>query len=329
MEAFEVNVINGYQLLAPFDSQNAGFSRWTFGRRNGQEYFLKEFQDVVYPDETTLSNSMRQNRIQECLQFEDQKVRLYHKINQVSDGNLVRICELFRCESHYYLATRRINGEKVFPAEIACLPLQDRLLICRSAAHALMRLHSAGIVHADIKQSNVLLQKTVNGKLTAKLIDFDASFFQDSPPEDEEELHFDQTYLTPEGFRFVCGEPVELTCKMDVFAMGLLMHEYLAGEIPGFDQDYALAYEAVLDGKELELSPQLPAEIRRILAKMLLCDPEERCSMAEVYRDLGAFFKVEEEKVPEKKPEVKPEKPDPYQPAQGGMGQHFRVVNDL
>jgi hypothetical protein len=48
--------------------------------------------------------------------------------------------------------------------------------------------------------------------------------------------------------------------------------------------------------------------------------------MAEVYRDLGAFFKVEEEKVPEKKPEVKP---DPYQPAQGGMGQHFRVVNDL
>lgn len=318
----EVNTMNGYRLLAPFDGKNAGFCRWTFGVRSGITYFLKEFNDPVYPDETTLSATLRQNRIRECEDFENRKVRLYHRLNGVSDGNVVRVFELFRWDSHYYLATRKVEGEKISMEEIARLPLEDRLLLCRTAAHALMQIHSGGIVHADIKQDNVLLQKTVTGKLTAKLIDFDASFLEEEPPEEEEELHFDQVYLAPEGGRFINGEPAELSCKMDVFSMGLLMHEYLAGELPHFSSEYGTAYEAVLDGQALQLDPSLPAEVRQILEKMLLCEPEERCSMEEVFRGLGVFF---EEKLPD---------PIPYPPpdsgqVEGPMNKYFVPVGDL
>ena len=294
----EETKINGYTLLAPFDGQDAGFCRWTFGRRDGQVYFIKEFNDPVYPDETTLSPVLRQSRIRECMEFEDRKRSLYHRINEISDGNAVRIEELFRWDSHYYLVMEKVAGEKIGPEEVTRLPMQDRLLLCRTAAHALMRLHSADIIHADIKQDNVILQKTATGKLTAKLIDFDASFFRNDPP-DPEDLHFDQVYLAPEGCLFINEEPVELTCKMDVFSMGLLMHEYLTGELPHFDSGYEVAYEAVLDGHTLELDPSLPPKVREILGRMLLSDPEERCTMEEVFRALGVFFGQEEKKKPE------------------------------
>ena len=44
-------MINGYELLQPLQNQNAGFCKWTFVRRYGHEYFLKEFVDPVYPEE--------------------------------------------------------------------------------------------------------------------------------------------------------------------------------------------------------------------------------------------------------------------------------------
>lgn len=295
----EVKEINGYSLLAPFQGKDAGFSRWTFGMRDDQWYFLKEFQDPKYPDETTLADGLRSNRIQECVDFEDSKVRMYHRLNQISDGNVVRIAEVFRWNSHYYMVTRRIDGEKIPASELTRLPLLDRLLLCRTFAHALMKVHEAGIVHSDIKQSNVLLQKTATGRLTVKLIDFDAGFFEDSAPEEPEELNFDQSYLAPEGCLMLLGEPANLTCKMDVFSAGLLMHEYLAGEFPHFDPMYSFAHEAVLDGQRLQLDPSLPYEIRQLLERMLLGEPEERCSMADVYRELGVYFGNASEEIPE------------------------------
>lgn len=330
----EKNIIHGYKLLAPFDSKNAGFCRWTFGTRDGQVYFLKEFNDPVYPDETTLSPNLRQARVRECEEFEDQKVKLYHRINQFSDGNLVRSFELFRLDSHYYLATRKIQGVDMSLEEVAQLPLQDRLLLCRSAAHALMQLHRGGIVHADIKQSNVILQKTVTGKIVAKIIDFDASFFEDEAPEEEDELHFDQAYLSPEGGRFMNGEPVELTCKMDVFAMGLLMHEYLTGKQPRFGAQYDAAYEAVLDEQVLHLDPTLPPKVAEILRKMLRPEPEERCTMEEVFTDLGEFFGCKPEVPQEKTVEVKaPEIPKDPKPenntVKGPMNEFFSNAGDL
>lgn len=315
--------IHGYKLLAPFHTKNAGFCRWTFATRNGQVYFLKEFNDPVYPDSDTLSETLRQNRIRECIEFEDTKVQLYHKINQVSDGNLVRIVELFRWDSHYYLVTRKMGDQQISLADVAQLPLEDRLMLCRTAIHGLMQLHSAGIIHADIKQHNVILSRTVTGKVTAKLIDFDAGFFEATPP-DPEDLHFDHVYLAPEGFLYMSYEPVELTCKMDVFSMGLLMHEYLTGQLPGYDSQFDAAHEAVLNGHPLRLDPTLPPKVRKILEGMLQCDPDCRSTSEEVYQALGMFFGGVSE---DPKPPV-----DPAPPAgssKGSMAAFFYDAGDL
>lgn len=94
-------------------------------------------------------------------------------INNVSDGNLVRISEFFRYDSHYYIATERVVSPKMSFQKMQEIPFMDRMLLCKTIAHAVKQLHSAHIVHADIKEANILLKKTATYKYVGKIIDFE------------------------------------------------------------------------------------------------------------------------------------------------------------
>lgn len=287
------DMINNYELLEPFQNQNAGFSRWTTAFKNGKRYFLKEFMDPKYPDQESLKENLRRTRIKECEAFEVAKRNLYTAINKASDGNLTRITEFFRADSRYYLATEWIDQDSLKFSQIAGMSLKDKLLLCRTAAHSLAALHSEKIAHSDIKETNVLVRLSKGGKPVAKIIDFDSSFFEYSPPDNEDELGGDQVYLSPEACMFFCGEDVNLTCKMDVFALGLLFHQYMTGELPYFDKnEYDYAHEAVLDDVILRAdTADIPAPMGRIIEGMLLADPEKRSSASDVYIHLTEFYK--------------------------------------
>ncbi len=280
-------IMNNYELLMDFQSQNAGFSQWTYARKNGKFYFLKKFLDPVYPSDDSLSEKLKSSLIKSCEKYEKQNSKFYDKISEIVDGNVVKIIEFFRYDSHYYIATERIDSEKISMEEVAELPLEDRELLCITLAHSLLQLHCKKIIHSDIKADNVMLKKTAGDKLVCKLIDFDCGFFEDNPPENEEELCGDQVYLSPEACLFMCGEETKLTTKMDVFAAGILFHQYLTGQLPRFnEEEYYYAHEAVLDEQELELSDNLSEKHRELIKKMLLCNPNERCDMKEVFETL-------------------------------------------
>ena len=299
-------VINGYALIEPFQNQNAGFSRWTFAKKDGRVYFLKEFMDPIYPEDHTLSPTLRDRRIEDCRMFAEKKRRIYNAINACSDGNAVRISEFFRCNSRYYISNERICGENVSFEQLMRLPMMSRILLCRSVAHTIMRMHEMHIVHSDIKDTNVLLKRTASGQLVGKLIDFDCSFFENEPPENEEELGGDQVYLAPEACLFMCSEAAELTCALDVFSLGILFHQYLTGMLPVFDRnEYDYAHEAILDNQEIYVSDHLPDALGEMLHRMLARDPKKRISMREVYEILGTFLGVPYiEERPIKQPEI-------------------------
>ena len=287
------DVMNEYELLAPFQNKNAGFSRWTYAVKDKKAYFLKEFLNPVYPMGDSISEIMQKQRIKDCEEYQQKKKRLYEAINRASDGNMIRIHEFFRCDSHYYIATEKVEAQKVLLKDITTYSKKQRLLLCKTIAHAVKGLHDAHIVHADIKENNILLKQTRTGSLIGKIIDFDCSFFESDPPKTEDELGGDQVYLAPEACQFICGEEVELSCKIDVFALGLLFHQYLTGELPEFDtNEYDYAFEAVLDDQKLQVSPELPEKMQSMLNGMLEGDPKKRLSMDRVYR----MFDGEEKK---------------------------------
>ncbi|MDO5133810.1 MAG: protein kinase [Eubacteriales bacterium] len=276
-------IIHGFELLKPLENRDAGFSMWTFARRNGKDYFLKKYMTPVYPEEGIMAKTQWEEAVRSCHAYEEKQTRLYDTINRASDGNVVRVDAFFRDLTNYYIVMERIRNENITCRDIFNSPPVERLRLCRIISHSVARLHAAGVVHADLKDKNILICRTPAGRYSAKIIDFDCGFLQDSPPGEDEDIGGDQVYTAPEVCRFIAGESVPLTTKIDVFSLGILFHQYLAGELPGFDTtEYYYLHESVLDGHPAVISENIPEKYRMILSKMLEKEAEDRCTAQEV-----------------------------------------------
>jgi len=102
--------------------------------------------------------------------------------------------------------------------------------LCRGVAHA----HTRGIVHRDLKPSNVLVVETEAGPLP-KIIDFGIAKALVGAPV-AAELRTDPGrvigtpgYMSPEQ---AAGRVDEIDQRADVFALGVMLYELLAGELP-------------------------------------------------------------------------------------------------
>lgn len=268
--------INNYVFEKPLTNDNSGFSRWGIGRRGGKAYFVKEFLSPTYPaEETSFDKKQLESKMKICKEFKDSKLNLYRTINEASDGNIVRIHQFFRVKAKYYISTEVVSGVALSVREISTLSIQERLTICCIVAHSVALLHEKKIIHADIKPDNVLVTK--NKFCKAKIIDFDCSFFENDSPEIGEELGGDLVYLSPEAFCHMAEIESRLSCKMDIFALGILFHQYLTGELPIYDKNnYTYIYEAILDKRNVRVLQTIPMNLDKLLLWMLKADPENR-----------------------------------------------------
>ena len=178
---------------------------------------------------------------------------------------------------------------------VAALEEKEKRRICAIIAHAIAALHKGGMVHSDIKHDNILYTYTEAGQVTAKIIDFDGGFLECDPPSVEDGVTGDMNYFSPE----VCARAYEnerpLTCKLDIFALGVLFHQYFSGELPEYDHEAASCPgEAVLQGYKMQLNEKLPKDVSALIEKMLLEDPQKRPTAQEVFESLRPFHPKEE-----------------------------------
>lgn len=281
-------MLGRYERTTALSNKDAGSCRWCFAIRGGHEYFIKEFLEPKYPEnDTTSSPEKRAKKIRKCEAFEQSKTRIYRAINEHSDGNAVRVVDFFRVGAKYYMVMPKINPVKMSVEEIARLPEHVKRRICTVIAHSVAQLHESKFVHADIKHTNIMLVHSRTSKLTAKLIDYDAGFFEYDPPTHPEEISGDQVYFSPEAWTAILGEEATLTCKLDVFALGILFHQYFTGKLPGYDEEkFSCAGEAVAAGEKLNISWDMPADLHRVISQMLAANPCERPSAQEVFNSL-------------------------------------------
>lgn len=278
-------VIKGYEIVGDFRNDNSGFSRWAFARKDGVEVFIKEFLTPVYPVDTEhLPPNLVKSRLKICEEYVETKNKLYNALNKCNTGHVVCITDFFRYAAKYYIVTEKIQGDPLSIEDIAAMSLEQKHLICKIIIHCVNTLHNNGIVHGDIKHDNILFKKTPKGKYAAKIIDFDASFFEKEPPDPDEEFHGDMVYFAPESFLYIAEEIDEINCKIDVFALGLLFHQYFTGHLPHFDtSEYDYPFESVLDGNLLISDENIPDEYAKIINQMLVDEPNKRPSLNDVF----------------------------------------------
>jgi len=282
-------IINGYILESALSTNNSGFAKWGFAYKGTKDYFIKEFLNPVYPEDSSLfSPRQYEAKKKGCALFEDRKSKLYAAINEAADGNIVCIENLFRCGSKYYIVTEKVDTID-YSAERASYEL--RQLLCLLLTHSIRALHHKGVVHGDLKLNNIMFCKSTNEKsAVVKLIDFDNSFFEAEPPTNNRDFQIDQIYCAPETLLFLNDEPIELGKEIDVFALGVIFCQIMTGEAPTFGVSYNYLCEAVLDDSLYELNGSLDDEFKAILSGMFEKEPVDRSTIDEVYKALRKWI---------------------------------------
>lgn len=140
-------------------------------------------------------------------------------LEQVDHPNIVP----FLARGENYLAMTHVPGRDL-AARIAEGPLSlaEALPILRDVASALDALHGKGIVHSDVKASNILL---ADGR--AMLLDFGAAVRIDPSMQGRPEVLCTLAYASPEQIR---GEAVD--GRADLYALAVTAYEMLTGRRP-------------------------------------------------------------------------------------------------
>lgn len=272
------DVIGGYRCLTPMQTAGSGSARWCIAARGLQRYFLKEFLSPVYPART--DTPLGQRQLERCEQFERQKQRLYAAASCVIGDTLVPVIDFFRADGHYYAVSEAAPEGHLTAESAGRLTDDEKRKLLYDIALCLQRLHTQGVVHADLKPEHVLLIRQPDG-WQAQLIDLDSGFLADDPPKHEREMEGDPAYLAPEMFLRMVGEDAPLGTTLDAFAFGAMIHRIWTGRLPDFDRErYHYLYEAALDGGEIRL--ELPEAWEVAVRRMLRADPARRPTDAEI-----------------------------------------------
>ncbi len=155
-----------------------------------------------------------------------------------------------------------------------------RLLIFRICG-TLDFLHSKGIIHGDLKPSNILLFASPDGQLIPIFTDF--GFAELGKPEESAWWKGTISYLAPEIIR---GE--KCTHQADLYSLGVVIYESIFGKRPFQEEELAQLARSHLE-KEVIIpqEPPIPEDLRNVVLKLLEKDPMDRYfSAAEVMDEL-------------------------------------------
>ncbi|MDY7087589.1 MAG: serine/threonine-protein kinase [Actinomycetota bacterium] len=169
-----------------------------------------------------------------------------------------------------YIVMARIDGEPLSEriAERGRLTPAETMSVVAQAARALEAAHRAGIVHRDVKPSNLIIK--ADG--TVVLVDFGVARSADSPTlTGAREVVGTAMYIAPEQVsKATTGPPA------DLYALGVVAYHCLAGQPPFLgDNPIAIAMQHLSEPPP-DLPEDVPPAVRALVVRAMAKKPEDR-----------------------------------------------------
>jgi class 3 adenylate cyclase len=181
-----------------------------------------------------------------------------HEIGETDDGRLFIAMPLYDGES---LKDKLLRGPIV---------TNDAVEYTCQVCHGLGKAHERGIVHRDIKPTNVL----VTGDGLVKVVDFGIAKLADVTMTGTGGVIGTVSYMSPEQ-----ADGAKVDHRSDIFSVGVMLYEMLAGKLPFDGATIPAIMYAIMtsDPEPLESHcPQLPASVAAVARRALQKDPDAR-----------------------------------------------------
>jgi serine/threonine protein kinase len=204
--------------------------------------------------------------------------------------NIITIYEIGEAEGAHFIVTEFIEGETLRGhIERARMTIEQALDVSTQIASALSAAHAEGIIHRDIKPENIMLRPDGYVKVLdfglAKLTE-QTSFSPDTSAATVARVDTHPgmvmgtiSYMSPEQAR---GQRVDT--RSDIFSLGVVMYEMLAGHPPFQGGSAADVFVSILEKAPVLLSQSsggVPPELERIVFKCLEKDRDRRYASAQ------------------------------------------------
>ena len=254
---------------------------------------------VYKADQMALGRTVAVKILNEELSADTRMIKRFHdeamSASRLNHVNCVSIIDYGQSsDSLLYLAMEFVKGPTLTQLLVNENPLAiDRVIdIVMQSLAGIEEAHLAGVVHADLKADNIILDQRRAGVDTVKIVDFGiARLVTGGRDPEDRSISGTPEYMAPE---VISGAPPSFAS--DIYAVGIILYELLAYKTPFF----AGSTTEILANHLKALIPslatrreQVPKELDAIVAKALAKHPADRfASAAEMREALGGLAKT-------------------------------------
>ena len=219
-------------------------------------------------------------------------------LSQLEHPSIVQVSDFgHTADGTAYLVMEYLRGQSLghrlreLTANRKRLPLTTALQVCVQVADVLGVAHEQGIVHRDIKSENLMLvaDPVAPGGERVKVLDFGIAKLSKDRGGVKTATHQmmgTPAYMSPEQ----CRGAGEVDSQTDVYALGCVLYEMLAGQLP-FVAEGAGEIIAMHLFQEppalLRVAPQVPSAIADLVHRMLRKEKAQRPTMKEAAKELA------------------------------------------
>ena len=177
---------------------------------------------------------------------------------RVRHDHVLGIYDIGELDGRPFIAMQHVPGENLEQRREQ-LPLESIVRLLAQAAEGLHAAHRGGLLHHDVKPSNVLVEQNPDGELVAYISDFGVA----SPAEESSGVAGTPSYMAPERLN---GEGIDR--RSDIYSFGVTMYHMLTGTVP-FKASTPLALMMKITQDEAPSPrvhrPSLPVELDAVI----------------------------------------------------------------